>query len=94
MDHHVQHSKRVNLSHMLVNQLLTKRALAGDKEIALRNRAERRKQHAERMARICTEEIHQVVVVLHQQGIYPRSIQVAKQLNNSHILRLKEARKI
>jgi len=43
MDHHVQHSKRVNLSHMLVNQLLTKQALTGDKEIALRNRAERRK---------------------------------------------------
>jgi AraC-like DNA-binding protein len=61
-------------------------------EIALRHRMEQRKQHEERMARICTE-IHQTVIELHQQGVYPSSVRVAKQLNNSHILWLKEARK-
>ena len=55
-------------------------------------RIERRKQHKEQIARICTK-IHQVVMGLHQQGIYPSSVQVAKQLNNSHILWPKETRK-
>jgi DNA-binding transcriptional regulator YhcF (GntR family) len=61
------------------------------KEIALRRRSERRKQHEERMTRI-SMEIRQAVMVLHQQGIYPSSIQVGKQLNNSHILWPKEPR--
>ena len=61
------------------------------KEIALRRRIELRKQHEERMTRISLE-IHQTVMILHQQGMYPSSIQVGKQLNNSHILRPKKAR--
>src|SRR2546429_3834211 len=61
------------------------------KEIALRRRIELRKQHEERMTRISLE-IHQTVMILHQQGMYPGSIQVGKQLNNSHILRPKKAR--
>ena len=61
------------------------------KEIALRRRIELRKQHEKRMTRISLE-IHQTVMILHQQGMYPSSIQVGKQLNNSHILRPKKAR--
>ena len=30
MDHHVQRSHRVNLSHTLIDQMLTEQALAGD----------------------------------------------------------------
>ena len=32
MDHHVQRSQSVNMSHTLVDQLLTKQALAGDQD--------------------------------------------------------------
>jgi len=60
------------------------------KEIVLRRRTEQNKQHEERVTGICTE-VHQMVIALHQQGVYPSSVRVAKQLNNSHILWQKEA---
>lgn len=61
------------------------------KQIALRRRTELRKQREERVTRTYTE-IHQTVMVLHQQGIYPSSRQVTKQLNKPHILWKKEGR--
>lgn len=55
------------------------------REIALRRRAERRKQHVERVVRI-SAEIRQTVKELHQQGIYPSSDLIKKQLNKPYIL--------
>ena len=62
-------------------------------EIASRRRADRKKQREER-AEFTHTVIHQAVKELHQQGVYPSSERVAKQLNNLHILRPKEARMV
>jgi AraC-like DNA-binding protein len=56
------------------------------KQISARYRAQQQKQHEERMAAIC-EQIRQVMLILHRQGIYPGARQVYEQLNNRHILR-------
>jgi len=61
------------------------------KQIALRRRTELRKQREERVTRTSTE-IHQTVMLLHQQGIYPSSVQVTKQLNKPRMLWKKEGR--
>lgn len=60
-------------------------------EIASRHRVERRNQ-CEELAEITCTAIHQTVKALHQQGVYPSSERVAKELNNLHILRKKESR--
>jgi DNA-binding transcriptional regulator YhcF (GntR family) len=61
------------------------------REIALRHRTEHRKQHEERVVRI-SAEIRQTVIELHQQGVYPSSDRIKKQLNKPHILWIKEGR--
>ncbi len=56
------------------------------KQISERYLAQQRKQHEERMAAIC-EQIRQVMLILHKEGIYPGARQVSERLNNRHILR-------
>jgi nitroreductase len=56
------------------------------KQISARYRAQQQKQNEERIAAIC-EQIRQVMLMLHEQGIYPGARQVYEQLNNQHILR-------
>ncbi len=56
------------------------------KQISARYLAQQRKQHEERMAAIC-EQIRQVMLKLHEQGIYPGARPVSERLNNRHILR-------
>jgi hypothetical protein len=55
-------------------------------QISARYLAQQRKQHEERMLAIC-EQIRQVMLVLHKQGIYPSARQVSERLNDRHILR-------
>jgi len=49
----------------------------------------RRKHHDERVAMYCNE-IRQVALILHDQGKYPSSWQIVKQLSDPHTIRTKE----
>ncbi len=59
--------------------------------ITARRRAELHQQHEARMEKICSEVRH-AVVVIHQQGRYPSTRQVAKFLSNPQDIRSDEAR--
>jgi AraC-like DNA-binding protein len=59
------------------------------KQIVLRRSEERRKRREERVAQTYID-IHQTMMVFHQQGIYPSSSRVTKQLNKPYILWTKE----
>lgn len=59
------------------------------KQIVLQRSEERRKRREERVAQTYTD-IHQTMMVFHQQGIYPSSSRVTKQLNKPYILWTKE----
>ena len=56
------------------------------KRISARYRAQKRKQHKERVRATC-EEIRQAVLLLHNQGIYPAAKQVSLLLENRHSIR-------
>jgi AcrR family transcriptional regulator len=59
--------------------------------ITSRRRVELHQQHDARMEKICSE-VRQAVVVIHQQGRYPSTRQVAKLLSNPQDIRSNEAR--
>ena len=56
------------------------------RQISARYRAQQQKRNEERTAALC-EQIRQVMLLLHRQGIYPGARQTFEQLNNPHILR-------
>lgn len=59
-------------------------------QIAAKYRAWKHKQHEERIARICAA-VRQATIMLHQQGIYPGGVKVARLIGDSAILATKEA---
>lgn len=60
-------------------------------QITARRQIELRKHHEARISRI-QAEVRQAVVVIHQQGRYPSTRQVAKLLSNPQDIRSQEAR--
>jgi len=54
--------------------------------ISARYRAQKRKQHEERV-RVVREEIRQAVLLLHTKGIYPSAKRVSFLLKNRHSIR-------
>jgi len=63
------------------------------KQITARHRMLQRREHEERLS-ITHVQIRQTMLTLHQQGIYPSARQVARRLNNPHLLRRKSEHQI
>jgi hypothetical protein len=59
------------------------------KQIVVRNRAELKRRHEERIARICAD-IRQAMLTLHQQSMYPSISRTRELLKDPHTLREKE----
>ncbi len=58
-------------------------------QVTERRSTARRKHHNERIATHCNE-IRKATALLHNQGVYPSSWRVAKQLSNPHFIRTRE----